>query len=291
MPPAIDPSELARELLSAAEKREAVAVRPSARDSAFDLASAYAVGAELTRLRRATGHKTVGLKVGYANKAVWRALKLETLVWAPMYDDTVHYSAPTTRDESPVARGFTRAASTSRATLSIERMISPKIEPEIVFRLARPIAGDPSDPAAVLSAVDWLALGFEVIDCPFPAWKFQPADFVAAFGLHAALVIGAPLPVNAGNIPALVDALPRVQIRLMKDDVVVAEGSGKNSLRSPALCLGELAAAVSRSGQTPLAAGDLVSSGTLTESQPIAVGEAWRVEVSGIELEPLAVGT
>src|SRR4051794_32004762 len=127
MPSAINPSDLARELLAAAEQRQPVAVPPSARDSAFDLASAYAVGAELARLRRAAGHKTVGLKVGYANKAVWRALKLETLVWGPMYDDTV----------------FSRAT-----TLSIARMISPKIEPEIVFRLARPIAGDPSDPAA-----------------------------------------------------------------------------------------------------------------------------------------------
>src|SRR4051812_4219759 len=89
----IDPSELARELLEAAEKRHTVAVPPSARDSAFDLAAAYAVGAELTRLRRAVGRKTVGLKVGFANKAVWRALKLDTLVWGPMYDDTVHYAA------------------------------------------------------------------------------------------------------------------------------------------------------------------------------------------------------
>ena len=38
---------------------------------------------------RAAGHRTVGRKVGYANKAVWRVLKLETLVWAHMYDDTV----------------------------------------------------------------------------------------------------------------------------------------------------------------------------------------------------------
>jgi hypothetical protein len=29
---------------------------------------------------------------GYANKAMWRALKLDTLVWAHMYDDTVRYA-------------------------------------------------------------------------------------------------------------------------------------------------------------------------------------------------------
>src|SRR4051812_2526007 len=110
MSASIDPSELARELLAAVETRQTVAVPPSARDGAFDLAAAYAVGAELTRLRRAAGRKTVGLKVGFANKAVWRALKLDTLVWGPMYDDTVAY----------VAEGVSRATS-----LSIARMISP----------------------------------------------------------------------------------------------------------------------------------------------------------------------
>ena len=30
--------------------------------------------------------------MGYANKAIWRVLKLETLVWAHMYDDTVHHA-------------------------------------------------------------------------------------------------------------------------------------------------------------------------------------------------------
>ena len=35
----------------------------------------------------------------------------------------------------------------------------------------------------VLQDVEWLALGFEVIDCVFADWKYAPADFVAAFWL------------------------------------------------------------------------------------------------------------
>ena len=62
-------------------------------------------------------------------------------------------------------------------------MFSPKIEPEIVFKLKRPLAAG-LDPAATLDAVEWLAPGFEIIDCVFPAWRFTPADFVAAYGLH-----------------------------------------------------------------------------------------------------------
>jgi 2-keto-4-pentenoate hydratase len=274
MPP-VDPADLARELLAASLNRQTVAVPPSARDPAFDLGSAYAVANELTRMRRAAGHRTAGVKVGFANKAVWRALKLRTLVWGQMYDDTVQY------------------AKDGKRSLSIGRMVAPKIEPEIVFKLKRPIASaDTANPSAVLDAVEWLALGFEVIDCPFPDWKFQPADFVAAFGLHAALVVGTPRSLDAASIPALVDELAHFQVRLMNDDRLVAEGSARNSLRSPALCLGELASAMAaRSDAEPLASGDLVSSGTLTESQPIAAGELWRVEVDGIALDPLTVRT
>src|SRR4051812_11339360 len=113
----VDPAALARELLSASANRQTIATPPSARDKDFDLSAAYAVAYELTRLRRAAGHSTVGVKVGFANKAVWRALKLQTLVWGPMYDDTVHHAA------------------NGEASLSIAHMVAPKIEPEIVFRL------------------------------------------------------------------------------------------------------------------------------------------------------------
>ena len=82
-------------------------------------------------------------------------------------------------------------------------MIAPKIEPEIVFKLAKTPAS--SDPAAVLEATEWYALGFEIIDCVFPDWKFQPADFVAARGLHAALVVGEPVYVEPEDIAAAGD--------------------------------------------------------------------------------------
>ena len=273
MSSAVEHKALAQELAAAYARRSAVTA-PTERDPGFDLSAAYAVESELVRMRREGGHATVGRKVGYANKAMWRALKLDTLVWAHMYDDTVQY------------------ASTGRASLSIGRMVSPKIEPEIVFKLKKPLAESGLDATAVLDSVEWLALGFEIIDCVFPGWKFQPADFVASFGLHAALVVGEPTDVSAWEVPTLVDDLPRFAVRLLKNGDLVEEGSGKNSLRSPALCLGELAAAAARRPDTePLAAGELISTGTLTSSVLILPGETWSVEVDGIDLSPLTLQT
>ena len=84
--------------------------------------------------------------------------------------------------------------------------------------------------------------------------------------------------------------LATFKVRLAKGGEVVAEGSGRNSLRSPALCLAELATAMAKQdGVAPLAAGDLVSSGTLTESTPIQAGATWTASVDGIDLPTITL--
>lgn len=262
---------LAQELLSAFETGQMISVPPSSCPG-FDLNTAYAVEATLKRMRESAGHRAVGRKVGYANKAMWRVLKLETLVWAHMYEDTVHYSAG------------------NAATLTIAHPRSLKIEPEIVFGLKQPIISAGLDAAAALQCADWLALGFEIIDCPFPGWQFQPSDFVASFGLHAALVIGEKTPLQPGLIANLVDELPRFTVRMLKGGEFVEQGSGKNSLRSPALCLAELGAAlVRRFPDRPLSVGEIVSSGTLTAGHATERGDRWTAEVEGLALPPLTL--
>lgn len=259
---------LAQELLSAFETGEMVSVPPSARPG-FDLDTAYAIEAILKRSRESAGHRAVGRKVGYANKAMWRVLKLETLVWAHMYDDTVHHNAE---------------------TLSIAHTRSLKIEPEIVFGLKQPILSPGLDAAAALHCAEWLALGFEIIDCPFPGWQFQPGDFVASFGLHAALVIGEKMHVLPEMIPKLVEELPRFTVRMSKNGPFVEQGSGKNSLRSPALCLAELGAAILRRfPEQALSAGEIISSGTLTAGHATERGDQWTAEVEGLALQPLSL--
>jgi 2-oxo-3-hexenedioate decarboxylase len=243
---------LAEEFL-AAGTTGAMVSPPSARNPDFGMAAAYSVEAEMKRLRVASGRKTAGLKVGYANKAMWRALKLETLVWAHMYDDTVHFE---------------------KENLSLAHYRSPKIEPEIVFKLKQDIAQ-----GSILESVEWLAIGFEVIDCPFPDWQFKPADFVAAGGLHVALVVGEPVVFER----ALTEKLAGFKIRLLKNGQMVEEGSGRNCLRSPVLCLEELARTAS------LSPGDLVSSGTLTTGQQVAKGDVWSVEIEDLPVSGLAL--
>jgi 2-keto-4-pentenoate hydratase len=95
-----------------------------------------------------------------------------------MYDDPVHY------------------ANGTRAELALPSHRTPKVEPEIVFKLRHPITSAGLDPAAIPHHVEWLAVGFEIIDCPFPNWQFKPVDFVASFCLHRGLVVGEPLQIE-----------------------------------------------------------------------------------------------
>ena len=257
--------------MSAYETGRMVSAPPSQKPG-FDVNASYAVEAKLKHLREEAGHKAVGRKVGYANKAMWRVLTLETLVWAHMYDDTVHYTE------------------SNSATLTLPKARSLKIEPEIVFGLREQLVGGKPDATAALGAVEWLALGFEIIDCPFSDWQFQPSDFVASFGLHAALVIGERLQVGRDNIATLVETLAKFKVRMSKNGEFVEEGSGRNSLKSPALCLAELSTAIAkRFPAEPLSGGEIVSSGTLTAGHSLEKNDLWKAELGGLPLPPLTL--
>jgi len=92
------------------------------------------------------------------------------------------------------------------------------------------------------------------------------------------------------NIPGLADLLAKFKLRMLKNGEFVEEGSGKNALRNPALCLAELGAAiVKRFPQEPLSSGEIVSTGTLTAGHLTAAGDRWSVEVDGVELPSLTL--
>jgi 2-oxo-3-hexenedioate decarboxylase len=246
-----DLQALAGEIFGAWKSGSAIGLPPSARDAGFDVAQAYEVDAHFAALRMAQEHGIVGRKVGYANRALWRVLKLESLVWSYMYDDTVLDGAK---------------------EVSVGRYVSPRIEPEVVIKIG---------PDA--STWEWIAMGFEIIDCPFPNWEFKPADFIAASGLHCALVVGPHLKVEPEMMPRLTEQLAAFKLQLVRHGEAVEEGGGRNSLKSPALCLAEL------NRITPLGAGEIISTGTLTAAQPIAPGEHWEIRLDGLDLQPVEV--
>ena len=142
----------------------------------------------------------------------------------------------------------------------------------------------------MLESVDWIAPGFEIVQSHFPDWKFAAADCTAAFGLHGALVVGAPVPVTERNRPFLVDTLPSFALTLRRGGEVIDEGAGANVLDSPALALAHLASVLAGQPQfPPLAAGEIVTTGTITDAWPVAKGETWTSDYGTLGLPGLTL--
>ncbi|MBO0755198.1 MAG: hypothetical protein J2P54_05025 [Bradyrhizobiaceae bacterium] len=115
----------------------------------------------------------------------------------------------------------------------------PRIEPEIVFRLAAAPSPD-MDEAALFGCMDWVAQGFEIVQSVFPGWKFAPADTVIVNGLHGALLLAPRHPAGFGSTSDWVSNLAGFEIELVGDGVVVDRGYAANVFDGPLSALRHL---------------------------------------------------
>jgi 2-oxo-3-hexenedioate decarboxylase len=162
--------------------------------------------------------------------------------------------------------------------------VQPLIEPEIVFGLrASPRSTDSAE--ALLGAVEWVGHGFEIVQCHFPDWKFAVADTIADGGLHGRYVVGPRFAVEPGTARELAEQLSSFTIKLRKDGEPVAQGGGDLVLGSPLNALRHLIEVLDDlSDHPPLAAGEIVTTGTLTRALPIAPDQSWSTRIQGLGL-------
>ncbi len=260
----------ARELLEAHDHARLI-VPISARDPEFDLDAAYQVAAELMRVRRSRGSRPVGRKIGFTNRSIWELYGVDAPMWAHVYDDTVTY-----------AQG-------GRAEVSLAGTVSPRMEPEIAFKLRVPIPVGCNDAEQLLRSAEWYAHSVEIVHSHFD-WKFRLADATADWACHARLVIGEPQAIRDAEIPALARSLPGIRAALLKGGVRQIEGIGANVLGSPAHALGFLADLLAKQAfMQPLAAGEVISTGTITDALPVKPGETWSTEITGLKVQNLSI--
>ena len=242
----------------------------SARYPAFDLDDAYRVTAAVRAMREARGETPIGRKFGFTNRTIWEEYGVSGPMWGYVYNTTVH-------DLAAAGDGF-----------SLAGLAEPQIEPEIVFGFAA--APDPDmDEAAILGCVEWVAHGFELVQSIFPGWKSALPDTVAAYGLHGALLIG-PRHAIAADRERWLRMLDTFQIALRRDGAVVARGHAGNVLGGPLSAVKHIVALLARDpANPPIAAGEIVTTGTLTRAFPVASGQHWSTEPSGLALEGIAV--
>lgn len=267
----MDTAVIARELLAALDTGELIP--PIAEhDPDFDWGQAYDVAAELLRLRTARGERPIGRKVGFTNRNIWPEYGATSPIWAHVYDTTVMHAG---RDGT---------------TVSLRGAAQPRLEPEIAFCLKAPLAAGIDDPLQLLEAVEWYAPSFEIVDCHFPRWKFRSADSAADFSFHWRLVVGAPVAVTGEDHAALSARLRDCKVALARDGMVLARGVGANALDHPLLPIAFVADMLARQPTfAPLAAGEIITTGTLTAALPVRAGETWTSTYDGLPLAGLTL--
>ncbi len=261
---------IADEVLTAFDTRRQIAPF-SKRLADFDLGVAYEVAAAIRKRRKARGERPVGRKIGFTNRNMWSKYDVFTPIWGDMYDTTV-------LDLAAGGEGFDLAP-----------FVEPRIEPEIAFGLAR--APEPGmDEFALLSCIEWVAHGFEIVQSLFPSWHFEAADTVAAFGLHGACLLGPRQSIDTGEAMHWLKALANFEITLECNGKLVERGHSANVLGGPLSALGHLAELLAHDPiNPPLSATEIVTTGTLTLAQVIAPPEYWRTTISGLPFTGIAV--
>jgi 2-oxo-3-hexenedioate decarboxylase len=236
----------------------------------FSIDDGYAVAHLVRQLRQARGEAPVGRKIGGTNPSWWAMLGISGPVWNFMYDTTVV-------DFGACEGDFTLGA-----------FRQPRIEPELVLHLcAAPHAE--MDEKELLGCIDRVAHGYEFVHSPFSTWSVRAPDSSAAYGLHQALLVGPWHDITADRA-GWGQMLKAFTVVLTDGAGQERHGGGANVLGSPVLALAAMVEDIAaHPARLPLAAGEIVTTGTLTELMPVAPGETWTTTINGAPLEGLTV--
>lgn len=232
-------------------------------------ANERALSVRQLRIRR--GERPRGHKIGFTNRTIWERYGVYAPIWGTVWDTTLRFCE-------------------GEGELSLSGTCQPRIEPECVFGLrATPPAQATLD--QLLACIEWIAPGFEIVQSHMKDWKFTAADTVADGGLHARLLVGRRIPVDAlPRDAAAFDAqLAAARVTLSRDGQQVDEGVGANVLDGPLHALAHFLTALRDCPGAPdLQPGEVVTTGTWTDAWPAVRGQRWHADF-GAPLAPLTI--
>ena len=120
----------------------------------FSVADGYAVLHDIETRRRAQGWRPVGRKIGFTNRTIWPRYGVYQPMWAHVWSHTVQFAPDGT------------------ASLPLQRLMQPRIEPEVVFKLKAPVPLT-DDPEAVLACGRMDGAGIRDRAEPFPGLEIH----------------------------------------------------------------------------------------------------------------------
>jgi 2-keto-4-pentenoate hydratase len=245
-----------------------------------DIDAAYAVQASWVADQIAAGARVVGRKIGLTNPVVQAQFGVDRPDFGVLFESMA--CAP----GSPIDGA---------------RTLQPKIEAEIAFVLAEDLTGAMIGPAEVAAATAYVVAALEIVDSRIAGWDIGIVDTIADNGSSGLFVLGdRRQELGRLDLAECAMTLRRVASggaggaggsdgsrRVAPGGAggsggeVVSTGTGASILGDPLAAVAWLAAAVRDHGR-PLRAGEVVLSGSLGPMVPVAPGDAFHAEISGI---------
>ena len=249
-----DPQEPARRILAAFDAR-----KPIAWDPPLDLTSvqAYALQAEVARLREERGEKVIGYKVGCASEAIQRQLGIHEPIFGRIFDTGC------------IASG-TRLSSAMYAGLAIEG--------ELAVLLGADLPGQSLPDGDYLSAISAIFPVIELHHYTPPGPWSSCQDLITSNGMHAGFVCADP---SAGGPLAPVQGMS-IHINENETDRTARPWT----MAGPATILRWLAGSLDRFG-LQLRQGQVILTGSPMGLHPVAPGS--RIVVASPPLGSICV--
>lgn len=239
---------LARRLLEAEINAEAIEPL-TAEHPDLDLEDAYAIQLRGRELRRAQDARIIGHKVGLTSAAMQQMLGVDQPDFGYLTLDMVSHSG---------------------GRLPCSKLIGPRVEVEIAFRLEQPLRGAGLSREKVLAATAEVAPALEVIDSRVADWRIGIADTIADNASCGRVVLGEFLPLGDLDLAAVeaemsvnhADGAPPERV----------EGRGEAVLGHPAEAIVWLARALDEFGEG-LEPGELILPGAMAKAVPVRAGD------------------
>ena len=244
-----DPDELGTQLYRAYQ--DADPIDSTALSSNATVEEGYAAQEAFLQHRISEEGEPIGYKIGFTSEAVRANVGVDAPAFGRILADTV-------RDD----RRF-----------ETEPRIEPRIEPEVAFLMGDDLS-PPVSRLNVISATELLVPAIEIVDSRIRDWDLTGPTAVADNALAARLLIGDRIA------PTEVD-LVREGVEVLIDGIRRTTGTGAAVLGHPADAVAWLAETLPDYNET-LKAGDLVTTGSITEPVPIEAGETAVVRFSSL---------
>lgn len=219
-----------------------------------DLQTAYEVQKINIDLRLQKGKKQVGKKIGLTSEKV----QLQLGVNQPDFGILL--------DEMQIKNG---------EDIPFSELMQPKAEAEIAFILKEDLTGSDIDITKVKQAVDYAVAAIEIVGSRIENWDIHITDTIADNASSSHFVLSE----NRVQIDDF--DLINCGMKLLKNDKIASEGSGKACLGNPLKAVLWLAEKMNELGN-PLQKGDVILSGALGPMVNITKGDYLKAEIQGL---------